>query len=469
MTTRAHAPTASSASHADPRRRPARRARAARLDPTPLRRSFALREAQRVAEARVLAAHRLVQGARRPLTTWASLTAEERSRGVVAASAGNHALGVAFAAAALGGDTQVTLFVPETAPRAKVEKLRTFPVTVREGGRTYDDAYAASRAFEKETGATYVHAFDDPRTAAGQGTCGLEILAQCPDVGTILVPVGGGGLIAGIAVAAKALRPDVRIVGVQPAASPSLSESLRARPAPPRVRRRADPGRRHRGRHRPHRLGAPAPHRRGRRRAGGRDRATPWWPSWPRTRCWPRLRAPWAWRRCAPVRPRPGRPGRGPAPGGGRDLRRPTSTRASCPACSRPGPEAGCAPDRPQDRGFARWIAGALVRREPARGRPAGGCPGGLPALCSAALPPGPPSRSSAAAPRGDAPSWPPPFPRPGAAFLLEELRPLRAAARVAAPALRGRPAASSCSRTASPASGSRSPTSCGSWWPPRR
>jgi threonine dehydratase len=197
-----------------------------RLDPTPLRRSFALREANGwlKLECWQPTGSFKVRGA---LSTMGALSAAERSRGVVAASAGNHALGVAYAAAALGGDTKVTLFVPATAPRAKVDKLRTFPVTVREVGRTYDDAYAASRAFEKETGATYVHPFDDPRTAAGQGTCGLEILSQCPDVGTILVPVGGGGLISGIAVVAKALRPEVRIVGVQLAASPSLSESLR--------------------------------------------------------------------------------------------------------------------------------------------------------------------------------------------------------------------------------------------------
>ena len=161
------------------------------------------------------------------LATLASLTPEERARGVVAASAGNHALGVAFAAAALGGDTRAALFVPESAPRAKVEKLRTFPVTVHEGGRTYDDAYAAAQAYKERTGATYVHAYDDPRTAAGQGTCGLEILDQLEDGGHVLVPVGGGGLIAGIATAVKARRPDVRIVAVQPEASPSLAESLR--------------------------------------------------------------------------------------------------------------------------------------------------------------------------------------------------------------------------------------------------
>jgi threonine dehydratase len=146
---------------------------------------------------------------------------------VVAASAGNHALGVAFAASHLRGGLAVTLFVPRTAPRAKVEKLRRFPVEVRETGDTYDDAAEAATAFQRETGAAFVHAFEDVRTAAGQGTVGLEILDACPEVAAILVPVGGGGLIAGIATAVKARSPRVRIVAVQPSASPSLAESLR--------------------------------------------------------------------------------------------------------------------------------------------------------------------------------------------------------------------------------------------------
>jgi threonine dehydratase len=156
-----------------------------------------------------------------------SLDSAERRRGVVAASAGNHALGVAFAASRLGGEVSVTLFVPRTAPRAKVEKLRRFPVDVRETGETYDDAALAAREFERRTGATFVHAFEDLRTAAGQGTVGLEILDACPGVATILVPVGGGGLIAGIATAVKARAPGVRVVAVQPSASPALRESLR--------------------------------------------------------------------------------------------------------------------------------------------------------------------------------------------------------------------------------------------------
>ena len=196
------------------------------LAPVPLRRSFALRgqNAFLKLECWQPTGSFKVRGA---LATMASLNPEERARGVVAASAGNHALGVAFAAATLGGNTRADLFVPESAPRAKVEKLRTFPVTVHEGGRTYDDAYAEAQAYQARTGATYVHAFDDPRTAAGQGTCGLEILEQLEGVGTILVPVGGGGLISGIATVVKALRPDVRIVAVQPMASPALAESLR--------------------------------------------------------------------------------------------------------------------------------------------------------------------------------------------------------------------------------------------------
>jgi threonine dehydratase len=157
----------------------------------------------------------------------AALSPEDRARGVVAASAGNHALGVAFAAGQLGGGLRATLFVPRTAPRSKVEKLRRYPVEVSETGETYDDAAEAAESFRRATGATLIHAFEDRRTAAGQGTAGLEIARQRPDVGTVLVPVGGGGLIAGVAVALRALVPEARIVAVQPDASPALRESLR--------------------------------------------------------------------------------------------------------------------------------------------------------------------------------------------------------------------------------------------------
>lgn len=206
--------------------RQARGVLAPHLPPTPLRRSFALRPhpAWLKLECWQPTGSFKVRGA---LNTLSSLSAEEQARGIVAASAGNHALGVAFAAQALGGGLHTTVFVPETAPRAKVEKLQGFPVEVRVVGATYDDAYAAALRAVDETGATYVHAYDDPRTAAGQGTVGAEILEELPDVGAIVVPCGGGGLIAGIAAYVKAVRPDVRIVAVQPEASPSLRESLR--------------------------------------------------------------------------------------------------------------------------------------------------------------------------------------------------------------------------------------------------
>jgi threonine dehydratase len=196
------------------------------LPPTPLRRSAVFPDApvylklecwQPTGSFKVRGATHLL----------ACLGPEEKARGVVAASAGNHALGVAFAAQALGGAVKVDLFVPTTAPRAKLDKLRRFPVTVHEKGETYDDAVAESLVFREAKGATYVHAFDDPRTAAGQGTAGLEIALELPGVDTVVVPVGGGGLIAGAAAALKALVPGLRVVAVQPEASPSLRESLR--------------------------------------------------------------------------------------------------------------------------------------------------------------------------------------------------------------------------------------------------
>jgi threonine dehydratase len=203
----------------------ARQALAPYLSPTPLRRAFSVPGGQAwlKLECWQPTGSFKVRGA---LNVLAGLGSAERKRGVVAASAGNHALGVAFAIQALGGDIPATVFVPATAPRAKVDKLRTFPVTVVEGGATYDEAAARAAQHARTTGAFSVHAYDDPRTAAGQGTVGLEILDQNPLIGTIVVPVGGGGLIAGIAAAVKGQRPDVRIVAVQPAASPALRDSL---------------------------------------------------------------------------------------------------------------------------------------------------------------------------------------------------------------------------------------------------
>jgi threonine dehydratase len=165
-----------------------------------------------------------VRGALRLLS---SLSGDERRRGVVAASAGNHALGVAFAAERLGGEIKATLFLPRSAPLAKLRKLGRFPVEIRKVGDSYDDTVDAAREFERQTGAVFVHAYDDRRTAAGQGTIALEILEQCPDLGTVLVPVGGGGLLAGVATVLAALAPQVRVVAVQPDASPAFRESIR--------------------------------------------------------------------------------------------------------------------------------------------------------------------------------------------------------------------------------------------------
>ncbi len=195
------------------------------LPATPLRRSFALRphEAWLKLECWQPTGSFKVRGALHHLL---ALSPSERRLGVVAASAGNHALGVAWAAQALGGEVAVTLFVPESTPEAKLAKLRTFPVTVRVEGATYEDAQDASLAFADAHGVRYVHAFEDRLTATGQGTVGLEILEQLPEVGRIVVPVGGGGLVAGIATAVEARAPQVRVVAVQPEASPSLPESL---------------------------------------------------------------------------------------------------------------------------------------------------------------------------------------------------------------------------------------------------
>ncbi len=196
------------------------------LAPTPLRRTYAAGSAAAYLKLECWqpTGSFKVRGA---LNVLANLSPERRARGIVAASAGNHALGVAHAVQALGGAWDATVIVPTTAPRAKIAKLRRYPVTVREHGATYDDAHAAAEAHVKATGATYVHAYDDVFTASGQGTIGLEILEALPDVGTIVVPVGGGGMISGIATVAKQRDPTIRMVAVQVAASPSLRESLR--------------------------------------------------------------------------------------------------------------------------------------------------------------------------------------------------------------------------------------------------
>ncbi|NUR61561.1 MAG: threonine ammonia-lyase [Catenulispora sp.] len=156
----------------------------------------------------------------------ANLEPAERAHGVVAASAGNHAQGVALAASLL--DSKSTVFMPEGAPLPKVAATEAYGAHVRFAGSTVDEALIAARAFAADTGATFIHPFDHPDVIAGQGTVGLEILEQCPDVRTIVVAVGGGGLLAGITVAVQAKRPDVRVIGVQAAGAAAYPPSLAA-------------------------------------------------------------------------------------------------------------------------------------------------------------------------------------------------------------------------------------------------
>jgi threonine dehydratase len=143
----------------------------------------------------------------------ATLSDEERAAGVVAASAGNHGQAVAWAAREAGIPARI--YVPQDAPMAKVEACRTYESELIMGGESFEAALAAAKADVEETGATFVHPFEDPVVIAGQGTIGLELTDQVPDVGTVVIPVGGGGLAAGVALALRATRPKVRIVGVQ--------------------------------------------------------------------------------------------------------------------------------------------------------------------------------------------------------------------------------------------------------------
>lgn len=154
----------------------------------------------------------------------AGLRPEERAAGVVAASAGNHAQGVALAASLLG--VRSTVFMPSGAPLPKVAATRDYGAEVRLHGHVVDETLRAAQEYAEETGAVFIHPFDHPDIVAGQGTVGLEILDQCPEVRTVVVGMGGGGLAAGVALAVKSVRPDVRIIGVQAAGAAAYPPSL---------------------------------------------------------------------------------------------------------------------------------------------------------------------------------------------------------------------------------------------------
>jgi len=154
------------------------------------------------------------------------LTPEERARGVIAASAGNHAQGVAYHAGRLG--IPATIVMPDRTPLIKVSNTRSYGADVVLAGGNFDEAYAAARRLQEDRGLVFVHPFDDDAVIAGQGTIGLELLEQVPELDAAIVPVGGGGLISGIAVALKQSRPNVRVIGVQTAVLPSMKASVEA-------------------------------------------------------------------------------------------------------------------------------------------------------------------------------------------------------------------------------------------------
>jgi threonine dehydratase len=153
-----------------------------------------------------------------------TLSHKQTGHGVIAASAGNHAQGVAYAA--MIKKIPCTIVMPENASPAKVAATRSYGAKVIRRGANYDDAWEATQQIAKSEGSTIVHAFDDPDVIAGQGTIGLELLEDLPDVDRIYVPIGGGGLAAGVAIAVKSRKPNVKIIGVESTAFPAMKESL---------------------------------------------------------------------------------------------------------------------------------------------------------------------------------------------------------------------------------------------------
>ena len=160
------------------------------------------------------------------LTKLMRLHPEKGSAGVITASAGNHGQGVAYAAAVFG--IPATVYVPETANQLKVEAIKRLGATVVPAGRNYNDAYLEAMRQQEQSGATFVHAFNDPDVIAGQGSIAVELLNDLEEFDTVLVPIGGGGLIGGIAMYIKEKRPGVRVIGVEPSGADGMRRSLEA-------------------------------------------------------------------------------------------------------------------------------------------------------------------------------------------------------------------------------------------------
>jgi threonine dehydratase len=154
----------------------------------------------------------------------ASLGSHEKETGIVTSSAGNHAQGVGFAATRF--DIPCRIYVPETIPRNKLEAIQRYSVEVVIEGKLYDEAHAAAVADAEESGRIYIPSYDDPLIMAGHGSLGLEMLEEVPDLDVLIVPVGGGGLIAGVASAAKSINPKIQVIGCQSTASCAMARSL---------------------------------------------------------------------------------------------------------------------------------------------------------------------------------------------------------------------------------------------------
>ena len=190
---------------------------------TPLEESFYLGDEERKYYFKLESFQRAksfkIRGALNKMVT---LTEEEREKGVATISSGNHGSSVSYAASLLG-IANAKVIVPETTPQSKVDKVKYFGADVMLMGKNYDEAHALGMKYIEENGMTYIDAYyDDPKIYGGQGTIAIEILEQNPDIDTIVVPIGGGGLITGISVAAKAIKPSIRIVGVQTEACPAM-------------------------------------------------------------------------------------------------------------------------------------------------------------------------------------------------------------------------------------------------------